>query len=494
MKLARLLRWLFVTLLVLTSIVFLFANSLEDWLSRVSNPDAKTISSFEGEVVQLESAGTDEPAGSTPRPIGSYGGTRQQTVAMLREAQVNVMVLTEIEQQYNRDVAALEHINGQYIQNSDLINGQRRHRFYVRISLALILSLVVFGSSRMLFKNMRKERQRIANTCPICLSEGSFERVDAKLEMYRCTSVDELYDEECGFQFYGTYREKRKLCFPTLGVPQAGKTHWLAMVYRELNRGNFDDTVQFDRINSESSEEMDRVVEEIISERIDPEGTRPERPPPPLIFDFTDNDFWGRSNVLVNIFDYAGEITQNRSLEDPQRQRALDADGYLYFIDPIISGASTEAQQKALVQFRNDLKVIHEITAGKSIRTPVALCVAKLDLMCNEEYADPSGKGAVGRFYRELSAIQKSDDSISLETIRQRSELVLKYRDTIWPSWRIERQIHDLFGGRFRFFPLTPVGMTDLGVTNLTDRTIEPFAILEPMMWLLHMNGYKVLS
>jgi hypothetical protein len=196
----------------------------------------------------------------------------------------------------------------------------------------------------------------------------------------------------------------------------------------------------------------------------------------------------------VNIFDYAGEITQNRSLEDPQRQRALDADGYLYFIDPIISGASTEAQQKALVQFRNDLKVIHEITAGKSIRTPVALCVAKLDLMCNEEYADPSGKGAVGRFYRELSAIQKSDDSISLETIRQRSELVLKYRDTIWPSWRIERQIHDLFGGRFRFFPLTPVGMTDLGVTNLTDRTIEPFAILEPMMWLLHMNGYKVLS
>ena len=36
--------------------------------------------------------------------------------------------------------------------------------------------------------------------------------------------------------------------------------------------------------------------------------------------------------------------------------------------------------------------------------------------------------------------------------------LVARLRDTIWPGWQIERTIHDLFGGRYLFFPVTPVG------------------------------------
>ena len=44
------------------------------------------------------------------------------------------------------------------------------------------------------------------------------------------------------------------------------------------------------------------------------------------------------------------------------------------------------------------------------------------------------------------------------------------------------------------FFPLSPVGMSELGETELTKRTIEPYAVLEPLMWLLQMNGYPVLN
>ena len=44
------------------------------------------------------------------------------------------------------------------------------------------------------------------------------------------------------------------------------------------------------------------------------------------------------------------------------------------------------------------------------------------------------------------------------------------------------------------FFPLTPVGLTELGERGLKDRTVEPYGILEPVMWLLHMNGYPVLD
>ncbi len=66
-------------------------------------------------------------------------------------------------------------------------------------------------------------------------------------------------------------------------------------------------------------------------------------------------------------------------------------------------------------------------------------------------------------------------------------------RDTIWPGWQIERTIHDLFGGRYLFFPLTPVGLDGQGESDLTQRTICPFGLIEPLLWLLEMNGYPVL-
>ena len=75
-----------------------------------------------------------------------------------------------------------------------------------------------------------------------------------------------------------------------------------------------------------------------------------------------------------------------------------------------------------------------------------------------------------------------------------RSRLVSRLRDTIWPGWQIERQVRELFGGRYLFFPLTPVGLDGRGETDLSLRTISPFGLLEPLMWLLEMNGYRVLE
>ncbi|MFP6752710.1 MAG: hypothetical protein VB855_13605, partial [Pirellulaceae bacterium] len=421
-----------------------------------------------------------------------------QGVVDAQENQAMAEALIEVSNAYNLDIDELADTNAVFIDKIEFVYRQRKRSFFIRIGVALLLSLFVFGFSFILFRNLKRYRQDIADTCPQCLGVGSFEQVQSEhdfsnLDILRCTSVDQVYGGDCGFELHGLHREKTKLSFPTLGVPQAGKTHWLCMVYRELIRGAFDDIVNFERVRGESSDEMDRRVEEIIEDRLNPEGTRTDALPKPLIFDFTDNDAWGKSNVLVNIFDYAGEITQSRPLDDPQRQRALDADGYLFFIDPT-DGATADEQAKALVDFQEDLRVIKKISTGKSIRTPVAICVPKLDLMVNQSYADPSRKGAVSRFYHDLSAIEQTDSSISLENINKRSNLMMKFRETVWPGWRIERQINDLFGGRFRFFPLTPVGMGDLGQTELREKTIEPFAILEPLMWLLHMNGFKVLS
>jgi hypothetical protein len=93
-----------------------------------------------------------------------------------------------------------------------------------------------------------------------------------------------------------------------------------------------------------------------------------------------------------------------------------------------------------------------------------------------------------------LEEIDPTGAGMSLEIVERRSDAIRRLRDTIWPGWQIEKQVHELFGGRCLFFPLTPVGLTELGVEDLGQRTIQPYGILDPLMWLLHMNGYNVLK
>jgi hypothetical protein len=39
---------------------------------------------------------------------------------------------------------------------------------------------------------------------------------------------------------------------------------------------------------------------------------------------------------------------------------------------------------------------------------------------------------------------------------------------------------------------LTPVGLEGARETDLSNRVISPVGILDPLLWLLHMNGYPV--
>jgi hypothetical protein len=46
------------------------------------------------------------------------------------------------------------------------------------------------------------------------------------------------------------------------------------------------------------------------------------------------------------------------------------------------------------------------------------------------------------------------------------------------------------------FFPVSSVGLfeNELGVRDLSKRTIAPFGVAEPFLWLLHMHGYEVFA
>jgi hypothetical protein len=263
------------------------------------------------------------------------------------------------------------------------------------------------------------------------------------------------------------------------------------MLYWELNRGNYPKSIRFERLKSQSAADFDIIIEEILNARIGTAATQRERIPHPLVFNFQDDDRLGRSNVLVNIFDYSGEVTSDMGVEDYRRRRALEAEGFFFFLDPTFP---SEPQAKALADFREDLRLIKGIKTGRRTRTPVALCLTKIDMLAAQSYALPDGGDAIERFYRELGEIDPTGQGMTLKIIERRSRATARLRETIWPGWQIERQIGDLFGGRYRFFPVTPVGLDGRGESDLSLRTISPFGMLEPLLWLLQMNGYPILG
>ncbi|HEV3343409.1 MAG TPA: hypothetical protein VG125_23760 [Pirellulales bacterium] len=422
-------------------------------------------------------------------PLRQAQHQRQATVRLTEELASEAAAADQL----RRDLKDLDLARAEIARYAAERDVYLRQREWIRGGLGFgLLGLAATGG--LLFKRqVRSRERRIRETCPLCLGEGTFEPVGDTshpgLELVRCKNlISEHPYEECDFTFSAMYRQNVKLCFPTLGIPQAGKTHWLAMVYRELNRGNYPDVIQFERIRSTSSDDFDIVVDEILNKKLGPMATQVGRIPHPLIFNFLDHDRFGTSNVLVNIFDYSGEVIRSQTIDDRQRQRALDGDGFFFFLDPT---EPSETQSQALAGFREDLRRIKDVRAGQQVHVPIALCVSKLDLMVGQSYADPHGGGAIEKLYRDLGELGWD---MSVSTIEARSKLMSRLRDTVWPGWQIERQIDDLFGGRFLFFPLTPVGLDGLGERDLSRRTIAPVGLLEPLLWLLHMNGYPVLS
>jgi hypothetical protein len=385
----------------------------------------------------------------------------------------------------------VESIAGRVKSRREQAAGWRRHARlicgFIGIGLVSLVALGFGGLVRMI----RRRSWTLANTCPLCLSEGTLKPVgdEAEAGMVRCGHViSESPFEECDFEFPTMFRDVAKLCFPTLGVPSAGKTHWLAMVYRQLNQGDFPGDVEFAKLRSRSADDFDHVIEDMLASKRGPAATQQNALPKPLVFNFIDRDRLSRSNILVNVFDYSGEVLRSFTLEDHQRRRAFTADGYFFFLDPT---KTSDEQTKSLNDFRQDVRIVKKLRAGQQIRCPVALCVPKIDLLTSQPYADPKGGDAVDHFYRDLSEIGWGHDEAS---IARRSGLMRSLRDTIWPGWEIERQIDDLFGGRYMFFPFTPVGLDGMGEDwTAGNRMISPVGILNPLLWLLHMNGYPVL-
>jgi hypothetical protein len=417
----------------------------------------------------------------------------------VRELFVNSQVESALAKELNRELPELEKLKTERQKNEAAI----RSSLWVKRLTGAGLGLILLGSTVwagvLLERRIAREKKQLASTCPRCLARGKLQLnpnqqapggiVPVAIRELICTNIisEDPY-EECEFTFLEQHRDRDRLTFPTLGVASSGKTVGMLMMYHQLRNGKCYGSGSFEKLSTAGSREFDRKVDALINSGIVPERTILGELPPPVVYNFCDSDRFGKSNALVNVFDYSGEITTGRMLTDAHRFRAMNGDGYFFFLDPTYP---SQDQSDALSRFREDIKTLRSLGTSGQVHTPVALCISKIDLMVNQPY----GQGdTILEFYEDLRKIEETTENGSLDRITKRSELVARLRHLIWPDWEIETQIRGLFGDRFMFFPMTPIGMDQLGETDISQRDLRPYCILEPMSWLLHMNGYPILK
>lgn len=435
----------------------------------------------------------------------------------LSQSLMNATLLKAMVAELESDIEKVTALRARREQDQRAIANLLWHQWFVSggVGTGITALLVVVGFSLAVATRKRERLNKV--TCPMCLSTKSLEflgtssdddsdngsGIGRTIPTVRCNRV--FPDgSSCNFEFEAFYHTMGKICFPTLGVRSAGKTLWLAMVYRELGLGSRSvKTAHFEKVRSQQSAAFDRMVRTITAPdqqgRGDTQGTQTSRLPFPLIFNFCDNDQWGKSNLLVNVFDYSGEVTHGAllaNLQETQRQRALSSDGYIFFLDPT---QPRQDQEEALSNFQTELRVLANVKANEELRVPVALCLTKIDLI--GAYAEKISRSPIDTsnaalFYSDLQGIDPGGQTCnSLSILEKRSERTKQLCSQIWSGWDIEGAVFDLFGGRTMFFPLTPVGLADESASDwgVDGRTIEPFGIVEPLVWLLHMNGYPIL-
>lgn len=376
----------------------------------------------------------------------------------------------------------------------------------------ILLSLLAWGMFAY-FGGVMKQRAKYRNTCPMCLTEGEIQTIRQPEEYatvsrkYQCDpQLVPPPDENggiavcthqmtakpkrlCNFAYGAQYQNLPKLSIPTLGVPQAGKTFWMTMLYWQLNNGYSSQSKDMVIVPTAATKDLQKSVDELVNKRHLLPATQRDRIPYPMMFQYTDHDPLGRTKVLTSVFDYSGEVTTDVAAEDFRRQRALASDAFLFFLDPTYPW---EPQAKALERFNSDLRTQKQIQQWRSLRLPIALCLTKIDLLPTvPNWADAWKKAA--KFYGDMERIDPTGEGLSKSIIEQRSALVDELRKDIWPEWDMDAQIKKLFGGRHMYFPMTAVGLEGSGETDLAVRTLSPFGLAEPLYWVMEMNGFPTL-
>jgi hypothetical protein len=328
--------------------------------------------------------------------------------------------------------------------------------------------------------------------CPRCLEKDSLAAIPAADPTdYRMPKVPLLECSLCKYEIRQNYINQDRLCFPTLGVRASGKTHWMVMLYDQIKNGNVPVAADLRKVPSREDARFDQLVRQVLCERSRP-APNVLNLPYPLNFQVRDADRFGRSNAMINLFDFAGELRELKIDLDPFRRRALLCEGFTFFLDPtqVTAGAGfdIEDQIQTLEEFAADLHAMHNVPIEQAVELPVAVCISKIDLLAAQNPIGAQADGLVAEFRKTIG--RKPE----LGLIHERSQLCARLLPLMFPGWNVESVLRRHFGGRFLFFPISSIGLegAEQGSDDHAARTITPFGVIEPLLWLLHMHGYVV--
>jgi hypothetical protein len=381
---------------------------------------------------------------------------------------------------------------------------------------ALLFGLAVapFWSAR---RARRRRIRRAARTCPRCFRVNTLEvdtaAAEAPASKYRAPKrkrKDEDEDEEdeeaadaeegevtcakCGLRIRKSYLTVPRLCFPTVGIRSSGKTHMLVTAYDRVRKRTAPTTavVQPAPSGTDVDRRFSQLVDEIVHRRGEA-GANDLTLPDPVLLHLKDTDPAGPNAALVNLFDYSGELINPEVDVNQLKDTAVRMDGFMLFLDPtqLAGDVTLDTQLESLDSFLNHMRRKRGIPVGKAIPVPVAVCVPKFDLLLTE---NPIGGQSVQYIRELLDNLNPHPRQVTPEVLRERSELVEQMLPLMFPGADIRGVVEGYFGEQILFFPISSVSLFEheLGVKDMTRRTMAPFGVAEPIMWLLHMHGYSV--
>jgi len=339
-----------------------------------------------------------------------------------------------------------------------------------------------------------------SRTCPRCLAVG-------KLNVHSVprngggeyTESTYLECKACEYRMARSHQKVPRLCFPTVGIRAGGKTHMLTTAYASIQNRFVPSRAAIQPAPSVMDERFRQYIELILRYRGEAGGTIHDNPNlDPLLVHARDTDRWGPDGVLVNLFDYSGELLEETPLAQDLRPRAMHMDGFMMIFDPTQiygeGGVTLEDQVRALANFYNQMAEARGLPPGTMIPNPVAVCVTKFDLL---ESSNPIG-GQCLPFIKQLDGALKpvGTEPVTLAMLKARSELVEQMLPLMFPGVDLGRLVREYFGTQMLFFPMSSVNLNvdEFGRVDPMSRNPSPYGVVEPILWLMHMHGYCVLD
>ena len=368
------------------------------------------------------------------------------------------------------------------------------------VTILIVVAAVIASSAAGLnaYVQRRRHRRRMA-VCPGCgLPADEFEVADdsvVSMEQHQddlvvCRNIiSESPFAECSLTLPRWSLDVPWLWFAGVGgTCSAGQTTWNAACSSRLRPFLINEKVSVESLPFAGQLNFNHIWDYIEGSKSFPPATQPVSRPKPWCVAVRTRA--RRATLrIVAVSDFAGEIPRHCTLEDRPYRDLLDKDGHLFFIDLT---QVKRIQLEVFHRFLVNLRATRGLRNAETRLSPIAVCIGKLDLLPECQ----NGSENIARAIRCIQEIRDSgpaDEATTLTAIRRRHELILKHSELFGCVKSLNGRLQDECGkDGFMFFPMASVGWVGRDLSAAA--TIEPYAVVDPLLWLMHVSGMKILS